>query len=146
MTLYNIKTRDSTFICTKFDDDLNPVVGSSYEVSEVACTCPAGQRPTCRHRHMLDIFTTQGAVDQPAFYNYDSGAWYDEAPLPPPPTAEEVEAELGAEGPEPESLDEATLPEGITMITLDSPEKVVDVHNAIADAVGEPRLRRRNIV
>jgi hypothetical protein len=35
------------------------------------------------------------------------------------------------------------LPAGITMITLDDPEKVVEVHNAIAEAVGEKPLARR---
>jgi hypothetical protein len=34
----------------------------------------------------------------------------------------------------------ADLPKGITMITLDSPDRVVDVYNAIADAVGEPQM------
>jgi len=34
---------------------------------------------------------------------------------------------------------EWALPEGVTMIVMDSPDRVVDVHNAIADAVGEPK-------
>jgi hypothetical protein len=33
------------------------------------------------------------------------------------------------------------LPEGVTMIVMDHPDKVVEVHNAIADAVGEPEAK-----
>lgn len=137
MTLYNIKTRDSTFVCTKFDDDLNPIVGSSYEVSEVACTCPAGQRPTCRHRHMLDIFTTQGAVDQPAFYNYDAGAWHDEAPLPEPPTADELDIAEMRDGVERDEAEYGTEPKAESI-----PQDVADQQVAVYQSA----MRRRNIV
>jgi hypothetical protein len=33
------------------------------------------------------------------------------------------------------------LPEGVTLVSLDDP---VELHNTIADAVGEPRMKRRD--
>jgi hypothetical protein len=36
---------------TKFDDSGNPV--ATYTTTLHTCDCPAGQRPTCRHRQML---------------------------------------------------------------------------------------------
>jgi hypothetical protein len=47
MTLYSMRSPD---IITKFDRDGN--VQSSYHCSGDTCDCPAGQRPTCRHRQM----------------------------------------------------------------------------------------------
>jgi len=48
MTLYNYRS-DGTV--TKWDTFGN--IESQYLVSEEGCTCPAGHRPTCRHRQML---------------------------------------------------------------------------------------------
>ena len=52
MTLYNARTSGDSLRITKFDDDLNPIDDSSYLTSQTECTCPAGHRPTCRHRQM----------------------------------------------------------------------------------------------
>lgn len=170
MTLYNIKTRDSVYICTKFDDDLNPVEGSSYAVSQEACECPAGVRSTCRHRHMLDIFTREDAIDQPAFYDYDRGLWQGMEALPDTEAIDlddaaamgmEVEVSGHGQGERTgEAATEAALDhfmeglakiEGVQVLDLGDP---IALHNAIADAVGEPEaklrpasltLRRRNI-
>lgn len=70
MALYNLRSADGQWIVTKFDNDLN--VESSYAVSESECACPAGSRPTCRHRQMLPKMLAVGAEDTPMFYNYDS--------------------------------------------------------------------------
>jgi hypothetical protein len=50
MTLYSMRSPD---IITKFDRDGN--VESSYHCSGDTCDCPAGQRPTCRHRQMWPV-------------------------------------------------------------------------------------------
>lgn len=175
VALYNFKTRDGVYICTKFDDDLNPIEGSSYEVSGEACTCPAGQRDTCRHRHMLDIFQREDAIDQPAFYDYDRGLWQGMEELPPPPEEAEqidlfagegdkllkgIEASSHGQGertgegeitPETRAALIASVPDGIVVMGLDD---MGALHNAIADAVSEPEaklrpqtltLRRRNL-
>jgi hypothetical protein len=71
MSLYNLKTLDDgSFTITKFTNDLEPE--SSYTVTMDTCDCPAGQRPTCRHRQMLPSFLDVDAADQPMFYNFDT--------------------------------------------------------------------------
>lgn len=100
---------------TKFDDDHN--VESSYICTATTCECPAGVRPACRHREMLPMFLHRGAVNTGWMYDYDRGGWVD----------------MG------DGLGELTpLPEGVEMIGLDDP---VGLHNAIADAVGEPEAK-----
>lgn len=64
MTLYNLRSPD---IVTKFDADGN--VEASYETSFESCTCPAGHRPTCRHRQMLPYL--QPYMDSHWFLNWD---------------------------------------------------------------------------
>ena len=47
----------------------------------------------------------------------------------------EPEIELALQTP---AFETTILPEGVTMIVMDHPDKVADVHNAIAKAIGEP--------
>lgn len=77
MTLYNAKSTDdpSTYLMTKFDDDLNLVDDSVYLTTETTCTCPAGVRPSCRHRQMLPSFLATARIDTPWFFDFDTGAW-----------------------------------------------------------------------
>lgn len=74
MTLYNLKTDGDHYRITKFDNDLE--VESSYLTSESECTCPAGHRPTCRHRQMLPILLAEGICDKPAFYSFEKQEFY----------------------------------------------------------------------
>lgn len=73
MTLYNARSipAASEFRITKFDDDLNPV--ASYITSTTTCDCPAGTRPTCRHRQMLPLFLHKAAIDTGWMLDYDAG-------------------------------------------------------------------------
>ncbi len=82
---------------------------SSYLCSLEECDCPRGPHPTCRHRQMLPKFIARQHVGDEWFFDFDRGGWVQMGP-----------------------------PEGVTMIVMDHPDRVVDVHNAIADAVGEP--------
>jgi hypothetical protein len=76
MTLYNLRTALDDFRITKFDADLN--VESSYLLSntfdqagrpELVCECPAGVRPSCRHRQMLpDLLPL---VDTEYFWDFE---------------------------------------------------------------------------
>ena len=113
--LYNCKHDGDQYRITKFDHDMN--VESSYLCTERECECPAGHRPMCRHREMLPKFIHRKAIGTEWFLDYDRGGWVQmsEEYADPPP-----------------------LPEGVTMIVMDNPEKVVEVHNTIAEAVGEP--------
>lgn len=115
MTLYNCQHAGDEYRITKFDAFGN--VESSYLCTESECDCPAGVRPTCRHRQMLPQFIRHGAVNTGWQLDYDRGGWTDfrtEEELLPP------------------------LPEGVQAFSLEDP---VALHNAIADAVGEPEIK-----
>ena len=70
MSLYNCKQEGSSWRITKFDPDLNPE--GSYLVSAEGCECPAGIRPTCRHRKMLPLFLALKYENTSWFLNYDN--------------------------------------------------------------------------
>lgn len=100
---YNCRHDGDQYRITKFDPDLN--VESTYLCTTDACECPAGQRPTCRHREMLPKFILKdGAIGGNVFYEIASGQWFandqyddlpadDPEPLPQEPTAS---AEFGS--------------------------------------------------
>lgn len=75
MSLYNLKTADGQFRITKFTNDLD--VESSYLLSESECACPAGSRPTCRHRQMLPKMLEVQAADSGLFYDFDSDKFFE---------------------------------------------------------------------
>lgn len=134
MTLYNIRSDGDEFRITKFTNELD--VESSYLTSHTECQCPAGSRPTCRHRQMLPTMLAAGLLDTGGFYDFES----QQVLLP---VAEESDA-LG-NGEEyidnpivNDNLAAATdLPmDDITILNIDNPEQM---HNALADALGEPR-------
>jgi hypothetical protein len=98
MSLYNLRTTELGYRITKFDGDLN--IESSYEMynhsGNFVCTCPAAQRPTCRHRQMIDELLPK--VDRGFFYNYDHKTWVFMAAFEPEvaesePHSQEVKAE-----------------------------------------------------
>ena len=72
MILYSIRRGPKGHVITKFDDDFN--VEASYDVTVGSCTCPAGPRPTCRHRKMLPRMLPK--VGQPEFYCYETQSWH----------------------------------------------------------------------
>ncbi len=121
-SLYNLRTINNAnaWQVTKFDDDFN--VESSYEMTqddELRCGCPAGVRPSCRHRQMFSQLLDR--VDTAWFLDFDTRAWVD-------PTGEaRATQDLG-------------LPEGVTAFDLEDPKTI---HNAIAEAVGEPEANIR---
>ena len=70
MTLYNLKTDGDQWRITKFTNDLD--VESSYLLSETECECPAGSRPTCRHRQMLPTLIAEGLENTSGFYDFEN--------------------------------------------------------------------------
>jgi len=159
--LYNCHHSGDQYRITKFDEDMNPQ--GSYLTTLDECNCPAGVRPTCRHRQMLPKFLARNHVGDEWFFDFDRGGWVQlgeewkqqegfaiEGLETDPAQEDQVfgtgpAITQGALEPQLTGLQEEQIlmgfhnpPEGVTMIVLDSPEKVVDVHNAIADAVGEP--------
>lgn len=132
MSLYNAKTDTgaeaygvSQFIITKFDDDLN--VEASYLVSSQGCTCPAGHRPSCRHRQMLPMLETR--VNSAFFLDFDTRQWVD-------PTGE---AALSQSEPEPAATPLRTTPPAMTVIDDAGP---VDWDKALAPRDDHPFRRR----
>jgi hypothetical protein len=164
MTLYNLKSALDDFRITKFTKDLD--VESSYligpdEHGTVNCECPAGTRPTCRHRQMLPTLLAHHMVDSELFWDFERGMSVDANGNPARETVTEpAESDLTTEDIEAlhDGLEkdfhhamqdepavvtlnarvtvvpEATLPPGITAISLDDP---ATLHNAIADAIGD---------
>ncbi len=149
--LYLCRTDGDEYRISKMDDLGN--IESSYLCSEEECTCPAGVRPTCRHRAMLPKFLRREAVNTGWAYDYDRGGWVGTEWGPQEPAIAETEPPEGQvfltsstaepavihyQGVDIRQVDELPpLPEGVTMIVMDNPGKVV-VHNAITEAVGEP--------
>src|SRR6266850_5946987 len=133
--LYNCRHSGDQYRITKFDHDMNPM--SSYLCTLEECDCPRGPHPTCRHRQMLPKFISREHVGDEWFLDFDHGGWVQMGP-------EWSQADGYGPTPDlapPEEIAEhmrMALPDGVTMITLDHPDKAVDVHNAIADTVGEP--------
>lgn len=67
-TLYNCHHDGDQYRITKFVDG-NPE--SSYLCTFAECECPAGSRPTCRHRLMLPAFINMNTVNTHWFMNFD---------------------------------------------------------------------------
>ena len=170
--LYNCRHAGDQYRITKFDDHMN--VESSYLTDGKDCDCPAGVRPTCRHRAMLPEFIFREHIGDEWFLDYDRGGWVQmgleyAAPEPEEPEGldegpSDVEGDSEAlqspnPSPEPDLIEAYSamlgkkvtavhegvpivecgelppLPKGIVMMTLDDPAAL---HNAIAEAVGEP--------
>lgn len=79
MPLYNCKTHSGLdYLITKLDDDLNPestyiLIPLDTERTVFSCDCPAGVRPTCRHRQMLPHFINAGRVNSGWVMDWDGG-------------------------------------------------------------------------
>jgi len=133
MTLYNCKIDGDHYRITKFTDDLD--VESSYLTSLTECECPAGVRDTCRHRQMLPRFINKSATRGQWFHKFETGKWI----------AAEIEPEVDESTPVEENHPPLgatiNLGPGITMLDLAKGDWG-DIHNTIAEAVGEPKLRR----
>ena len=70
LTYYNAKTTDSdaTLQITKFNSDFGVI--NSYHTSKSECTCPAGHRPSCRHRDMFRAL--RSIADKPDFLCFET--------------------------------------------------------------------------
>lgn len=74
-TLYSLRTEIDhdgamRYRITKF---VAGEVESSYHTSRDACECPAGVRPTCRHRQMLPHMLNADIANTHWFYDHDRG-------------------------------------------------------------------------
>lgn len=147
-TLYNCKSEGYQFRITKFDTDMN--VESSYLLTSATCECPAGHRPSCRHRDMLHKFLNREAVDTDWFLDFDRGGWVQQAIDLPTQSgqsiAEPSTIEINPFANEPPAEPEAVrdhpvrhLSDGITIINMEQ-ASMDEIYNTIAEAVGKPTL------
>ncbi len=71
MSLYNCKIDGDQWKISKFTNDGE--LESSYLTTHAECQCPAGQRPSCRHRQMLPAFLDLNLVNSYLFLDWDNG-------------------------------------------------------------------------
>lgn len=88
---------DEGFVISKigdYDDEI-----ARYKVSKRECSCPSGNRPTCKHRSMLDFFLHYKHVNDGWLLNWDNRQWTEPFLTPEPsPKANGVDAEADACG------------------------------------------------
>ena len=74
-SLYSLRSASDPgqYTIIKFDHDYNPQ--ETYALSAQECTCPAGPRPTCRHRKMLQSFLDKGHLNDGWFLDWDTRMW-----------------------------------------------------------------------
>jgi hypothetical protein len=124
MPLYNAKSQmPSEFVVTKFDDDLN--VESSYLLLStpegLVCECPAGVRPSCRHRDMLPLFVKYNRVNSNWVLDWDGGKEWRQYVGPLDTEVEGDGSEEQDESPVEEMPGEVTDPAGYIPFGSDEP-------------------------
>jgi hypothetical protein len=133
--IYNCKTDGDHYRITKFNEYMD--VESSYLCTEEECECPAGDRPSCRHRQMLPKFQARKATKGQWFFDYDREGWI-KADVSTLEDLGDPSEDLELTDPMPAEMTLPEPPAGITMLDL---ADIGAVHNAIADAVGEPEAK-----
>lgn len=68
-TLYALRTDGDQHRITKITDG---EVESSYLTTIFECHCPAGHRPSCRHRQMLPMMLARGICNTHWFWDFNS--------------------------------------------------------------------------
>lgn len=126
--LYSCRHSGDQYRITKLNEHFEVEGNSSYLCTLSECDCPAGVRPMCRHREMLPKFIHRKAIGTEWMYDFDRGGWV-QGPQEDEPEPENVVIGPVTFTPMP------PLPKGVQMFTLDNP---LALHNAIAEAVGEP--------
>lgn len=79
--VYTVSQLGLVFEVKKFDEDFNYL--QTYHATEMGqndanmiCSCPAGSKPTCRHRQMARIFEAEEKLGTGEFYHFDKKKWY----------------------------------------------------------------------
>lgn len=165
MILYNLRKTSDGFMLAKFGPDFNveavyhlqPIkdhLSSQYGQVNYACDCPAGGRPSCKHRKMLARMIPKADSDE--FYCYETQSWH--KPLAPAgvepmqdkldafyATVEEVTSEASSEPTEPDLFIKGYLTDQVEAGWRVDPE-TGKVHNPTAESTTTnqpPTFRRR---
>lgn len=73
-SLYHLRSACAgSYRITKLDADYS--IEASYLVSKHECNCPAGIRPTCRHRQMLPFFLAKAHIDNGWMLDWHTRQW-----------------------------------------------------------------------
>jgi hypothetical protein len=146
-TLYNLHTDGDQYRITKFVDG---EVESSYLSTETECECPAGHRESCRHRQMIPEMLARGLTNTHWFWNFDRHEAVD-INGQSKALIDNLNQLADGEIINPKSTGiphlggvyakDITPPAGVQVLTLDDPAAL---HNAIAEAVGEPLIEGTN--
>ena len=74
-SLYSLRSTPSPdeYTILKMTSDYS--VESLYALNATTCTCPAGVKPTCRHRKMLPMFLNAPHVDDGWFLDWNTRLW-----------------------------------------------------------------------
>lgn len=67
-------TTEGSFVITKYDHIGFEVLSNYHMADAITCECPAGHRPSCRHRQMLPAMLD--GIDTERFYRFDDGKWF----------------------------------------------------------------------
>lgn len=130
MTLYSLRTDGDQYRITKFNNDGD--VESSYLCTEYECECPAGVRPSCRHRQMLPQMLAHKIANSEWFMDWDHGAQIVNFAGQSKRLLDQLAASQMKT-----MLDELADIPGVHVLTLGDPAAL---HNTIAEAVGEPTI------
>lgn len=76
---YTVKDAgDQGYAVLKLDEDFRHT--ETYHVTrrpDVACTCFAGNKSTCRHRQIVQMYISNNLVGSGRLYNFDKTKFYD---------------------------------------------------------------------
>jgi hypothetical protein len=86
--VYTVKSKSkepNSWVVYKLEKDFEPA--GQYSVSRTIiqgtdkvwfnCDCYAGNKPTCRHRAMVELFLERGLIDSGAIYQFDKQQFID---------------------------------------------------------------------
>ena len=78
MNIYTVLSgNEANWSVVKMDRDWNQE--DTYHVSKHVnvCSCFAGNKTTCRHRELVEVFKRANAVDSRRAYDFDKDKWID---------------------------------------------------------------------
>jgi hypothetical protein len=144
--LYHLSALGAAYRITKLDPSYH--VESSYIVSLKECSCPAGPRPTCRHRQMLPFFLAKGHIADGWMLDWHTRQWRKPLcedrngfPIDPPMHPDGHPEWTGKQKQGPHPLPNS---EGDSRVIL-SPSPAEVEHESTASAPSAGPIRRRRI-
>lgn len=75
--LYTVWTKAGVYCVVKFDFLLNvqAVYNLPIHKGRMSCQCFQKDKPSCRHREMVNLFVSYKRINRGYFYCYDKDEW-----------------------------------------------------------------------